>query len=256
VTYAATANDNCPGTTVAYSPASGSTFAVGATTVTATATDARNNIATCTFTVNVNDVTPPSIVCPANVNVNNDAGLCSAVVIYATPVGTDNCPGATTTITAGLASGSAFNFGVTNITYTVTAGGGSSSCSFAVTVTDNEGPTMTCPAAITINTDPGQCSAVINYTVSANDNCPGVTTAMDLGLASGSAFPVGYTLVQYTATDAAGLTATCNFDVQVNDNQVPAITCPANVSVSNDNGVCGAAVSFTVSATDNCNFCE
>jgi hypothetical protein len=67
-----------------------------------------------------------------------------------------------------------------------------------------------------------------------------------------AAFPIGYTLVQYTATDAAGNTATCNFDVQVGDNQAPVITCPASLSVSNGVGVCGANVSFSVTATDNC----
>jgi hypothetical protein len=81
---------------------------------------------------------------------------------------------------------------------------------------------------------------------------PGVTTNLFTGLASGAAFPIGYTLVQYTATDAAGNTATCNFDVQVDDNQAPVITCPASLGVSNGVGVCGANVSFSVTATDNC----
>ncbi len=47
------ANDNCT-VTVACSPASGSTFPPGITTVTCTATDASGNTATCTFTVTVN----------------------------------------------------------------------------------------------------------------------------------------------------------------------------------------------------------
>ncbi|HEX5705403.1 MAG TPA: PxKF domain-containing protein [Pyrinomonadaceae bacterium] len=54
VTYpAATASDNCGGTTIGYSIASGSTFSVGETTVTATATDTHSNTASCTFTITV-----------------------------------------------------------------------------------------------------------------------------------------------------------------------------------------------------------
>jgi hypothetical protein len=48
------ATDNCTSSpTIAYSPASGSVFNVGTTTVTVTATDAAGNQSTCTFTVTV-----------------------------------------------------------------------------------------------------------------------------------------------------------------------------------------------------------
>jgi uncharacterized repeat protein (TIGR01451 family) len=54
VTYpAATATDNCSTPTITYSHASGSTFPVGTTTVTATATDAAGNHSECTFDVTV-----------------------------------------------------------------------------------------------------------------------------------------------------------------------------------------------------------
>jgi CSLREA domain-containing protein len=53
VTYAPTVGDNCPGMTASCSPPSGSTFAVGTTTVTCTATDASGNTASCSFTVTV-----------------------------------------------------------------------------------------------------------------------------------------------------------------------------------------------------------
>ena len=41
-----------------------------------------------------------------------------------------------------------------------------------VTVTDGVAPVITCPADIQINLDPGACSAVVNYNVTATDNCP------------------------------------------------------------------------------------
>lgn len=50
----ATATDNCPGTlNISYSPASGSTFPVGTTTVTASTTDAHGNPGSAMFTVTV-----------------------------------------------------------------------------------------------------------------------------------------------------------------------------------------------------------
>ncbi|HYY95996.1 MAG TPA: PxKF domain-containing protein, partial [Pyrinomonadaceae bacterium] len=50
---AATATDNCGTPSIGYSIASGSVFNVGTTPVTATATDAAGNTASCTFTVTV-----------------------------------------------------------------------------------------------------------------------------------------------------------------------------------------------------------
>jgi uncharacterized repeat protein (TIGR01451 family) len=55
--------DNCPGVTVACAPPSGSTFPVGQTTVTCTATDSGGATSTCTFHVTVNDVEPPVVSC-------------------------------------------------------------------------------------------------------------------------------------------------------------------------------------------------
>lgn len=48
-----TVSDNCPGASTVCNPPSGSTFPVGTTTVTCTATDASGNTATCSFAVTV-----------------------------------------------------------------------------------------------------------------------------------------------------------------------------------------------------------
>ena len=49
-----TATDNCPGVNLTSTPGSASTFAIGNTVVTGTATDAAGNHATATFTIHVN----------------------------------------------------------------------------------------------------------------------------------------------------------------------------------------------------------
>ncbi|OSZ79058.1 hypothetical protein CAP35_12650 [Chitinophagaceae bacterium IBVUCB1] len=103
-----TATDNCGIATFSSTHNPGNFFPVGTTPVTYTATDIHGNTSTCSFNVTVTDNENPVITAPANISVNNDAGTCGAIVVYTTPVGTDNCTGATTTQTAGLPSGSTF----------------------------------------------------------------------------------------------------------------------------------------------------
>lgn len=119
------------------------TFAqLGGTTVQYTVTDASGCMSTVSVTVGVDpDIQSPSILCPVPMEVANVANTCSSSpVVYTTPVGTDNCPGAVTTQTAGLASGSVFPVGVTTNTFEVSDGiNPNSSCSFTVTVTSVNG---------------------------------------------------------------------------------------------------------------------
>lgn len=73
---------------ITYSRPSGSFFPVGTTTVNVSSASGSS----CSFTVTVVDNVPPTITCPANITVSNGAGVCSAVVNYALPSVTDNCP--------------------------------------------------------------------------------------------------------------------------------------------------------------------
>jgi gliding motility-associated-like protein len=252
-----TGNDNCPGSTTALIAGlpSGSLFPIGTTTVTYEVTDPSGNTAQCSFDVTVNDTENPTIICPLDITVANDPGVCGAIVNFAAPVGADNCPGAATALIAGLPSGSIFPVGVTVVTYEVTdASGNTTQCSFNVTVNDTENPTLTCPANILVSNDAGICGANVTYITPVGlDNCPGSTTTMIAGQASGTVFPVGTTTVTYEVVDAAGNTAQCSFDVTVDDTELPTITCPVNITVSNDPGVCGALVNYLAPVgADNC----
>src|SRR5438105_4159663 len=77
VTYGdATANDIVDGPlTPTCSPASGSNFPVGTTTVTCTATDSHGNTGSASFTVTVtlNDTTPPVVTVPADFSVDTES---------------------------------------------------------------------------------------------------------------------------------------------------------------------------------------
>ena len=64
--------------------------------------------------------TPTIVDLPANIAVNNDAGVCGAVVTWVAPTSADNCAGSSIAQTAGDVSGSTFPIGATTITYTAT----------------------------------------------------------------------------------------------------------------------------------------
>jgi hypothetical protein len=109
------------------------------------------------------------------------------------------------------------------IKVTVSDGSLSASCDTAVTVqADTQEPVIMCPKNISVPVDPGQCTAVVTFSPRATDNCPDVTVVSDPP--SGSAFPIGTTTVTCTATDSAGNTAVCAFEVNV---QI-ANRCPRN----------------------------
>ncbi|MEK7226623.1 MAG: HYR domain-containing protein, partial [Bacteroidota bacterium] len=135
------------------------------------------------------------------------------------------------------------------VTYTVTDdGGNSASCTFNVTVLDTQAPTVNCPAPITVTTPVGSCTAIVNYTVTASDNCPGAVAQLVSGPASGSAFPIGTTTVTWRAVDAAGniSLSNCSFTVTVLDGQLPVISAqPANRTVC-----VGTSATFSVTSSN------
>ena len=130
VTFEATASDNCSAT-VTYSIASGSSFSIGSTTVTATATDPAGNSATCSFTVTVTDDEAPVVTCPAQVVGTVMPGATNGTATFSTTV-TDNC---SATVSYSHASGSSFPVGSTTVTATATdASGNTSVCTFRVVI--------------------------------------------------------------------------------------------------------------------------
>ncbi len=156
VQYAAVAfDDNCAVTvSTVVGPASGQAFSLGTTTVTLRATDDSSNTEECSFTVTVSDNQNPEIACPANINVATSDGACAAAVSYTPPTGTDNCPSASTSQIAGLASGSTFlsyidRRSITNSFRVTDSSGRTATCTFTVRVYDDQSPIPACPASIT-----------------------------------------------------------------------------------------------------------
>jgi len=185
-----------------------------------------------------------TLTCPPNVIATSQSWGCGTNVIYPAATTTGNC-GA---LTYSMPSGSWFDVGTTVVTVTSSTG---ASCSFTVTVRDLTNPIVNEPQDIYINAANNSCSRVVTFPVNGYDNCPGVTAAAVPP--SGSVFNVGTTPVTITATDASGNTDSHTFYITVDDKQRPVITCPPNITVGTEPGICKAHVTLTpATATDNC----
>ncbi|GAP69379.1 protein containing PKD repeat [Bacteroidales bacterium 6E] len=220
------------------------------------------------FTITVH---PFRASCPDNYVLTTNAGACTATFTPDAP--TFECPpnrltwtmsGATTANSPGTGINTVpqtgFNTGVTTITYQATdSQNKTASCSFTVTVADEESPAISCPADISKPMDPGTCGAVVTWTdPTVTDNCAGnvmLVRTDGTGLDSGDTFPAGTTTISYLATDAAGNTATCSFEIVVApDTQPPVWNCIGNQAICAPAGspynMVGTAWDPTV--TDNC----
>jgi hypothetical protein len=131
VTFASSASGGCdPAPTVVCNPPSGTTFPIGPTTVTCTASNVCGQTAECSFTVTV--VPPPiTLTCSSNLTVATTSAA-GAVVTY-TSSASGGC--APVTVNCNPPSGSTFSIGTTPVTCTASDGcGQTTNCGFTVTV--------------------------------------------------------------------------------------------------------------------------
>jgi hypothetical protein len=139
VDYTVTAKDDVDGSLPpACSPASGSVFPLGTTTVTCTARDSSGNEATATFTVEVRDSRPPVLTVPADIQVEATGPSGATVTFEVTAADlVDPSP----VVSCSPASGSTVGIGTTTVMCTATDSAGNTvTGSFDVTVTEPVGP--------------------------------------------------------------------------------------------------------------------
>jgi len=176
------------------------------------------------------DTEPPVFAgCPSGFAVPSDPGRCDAVVTWAPPSAEDAC--GLSAFGSNFSPGVVLPIGVTTVTYTATdTCGHTATCSFDVTVFDAEPPTITCPPDVVVPTDAGSCVAtgVALGTPVTADNCGVASVTSD----APTAFPLGTTIVTWTARDAADNVATCTQTVTVQDLEPPQFTaCPEPVTL-------------------------
>jgi len=231
-------------TTGSGSSLDGVVFNMGTTTVTWTATDNSGNTSVCVFNVIVTDNQSPVFTFCLSGNdqsVNTDQG----VNTYShhgsgwDATATDNDAVASLTyVLSGATTGSGsyldgvvFNLGNTTVTWTaIDINGNISICTFEVNVIDNEAPVISCPPALFFcspsDVNIGNATATDNVGVeSIVNNAPAV-------------FPIGTTIVTWTAADAQGNYSTCE--------QVVEVSLPATVYAGSDAEMCQGTEQYTV----------
>lgn len=219
--------------TVSTSPASGSFFPVGTTTVTSTSSQGGG---LCSFNITVLEAGGPTISCPANVAQTIIDG-CAATIDPGTPTASNGA-----TVTADRSDdkplSEPFPVGTTSIVWTATdSAGRTASCTQTVTVNidDTELPTITAPPDVTVTTGPdgATCGVIISDAIlgqpTANDNGCSVSVS-NTGVPAGNFFPLGTTTITWKATDASGNMATATQHVTVSDDTPPIIYAPANAT--------------------------
>ena len=247
------ASDNCGIASFELSHDSGSTFPVGTTLVTATATDDAGNETEESFEITVLDNENPAIInLSGDINLSNEIRECGATATWADHIAVDNC--GFVAVTTSHDSGDFFPVGSTVVTVTATDDSGNETTgTFTVTVIDDEDPRILgTPTDISLENDPGECGAVATWSAfGVVDNCPGAS--LEISHDSGSQFPVGQTEVVLTLTDTAGNQVLLSFFVTVADTEAPTIEAPASIAVDATPESCDATIVVAgPQVADNC----
>lgn len=195
-------------------PLSGELLFRGWSNVVYRATDSSGNIAECTFMIRVRDANSSYfLTCPRDLDFSLPQGELRMVVDYPTPLGSN---GTIPSLILGVYSGQVLQSG----NYTIMWQLGTDVCSFLIRVYSPG--VLVCPKEVTQDIGSINASFVrVQYLVNTTD---GSTPQLISGFPSDSSFPFGTTTVVYAVNGSR-----CNFNVIVQDQTPPVITCPRNV---------------------------
>lgn len=213
--------------------------------------DNSNNTSTAQFEITTGaGGSQCSLTCPTPITVSNDPGTGGHIIHSAdfpSPVTTGTCGTVSTTASPDPQTHDYFfPIGTSVITASTESG---ETCTFTVTVNDNENPAISCPANITtFESSPGSGSAIVTYDLTATDNSG--SASVSCNPPSGSSFTVGTTPVTCTATDGVNTSPECSFNVTVTAVSAGCtLTPPAPIVVNSDANACGTNVTFAVGAS-------
>jgi hypothetical protein len=218
---------------VTCTPPSGSSFPLGFTTVSCSATDS-GGTTSGSFTLFVTDFTPPVVTVPGDIVTANP-------VVTFTATAVDNIDGPVS-VSCVPASGSTFPSGTTTVVCTAVDSHANFGYGFFTVHVTGGAPLLTVPADMFVEAT-SSAGAVVTYTVTAVDADTVVCTP-----ASGETFAIGTTNVTCSATNVAG-TTTASFTVTVQDTTPPVLTLPSSVEAEATSPA-GANVTFTATAED------
>ena len=182
------------------------------------ATDACGNSATCSQIITVNDQIPPVALCK-NITVDFGGGTDATITPAQIDNGsTDNCGAVTLSLSQTVFSCSDFiQTSSIPVVLTVTDECGNSSTCEALVFGEGGLLEITCPGDIIVYLEPGECTAFVNYVVTADAICGGTPILIQTdttGKTSGDAFSIGTTIQTWIATNNSD-TVECSFTVTV-----------------------------------------
>jgi uncharacterized protein YjbI with pentapeptide repeats len=256
VIYSATASDLVDGNIVLTgsgptnycTPASGSQFILGPTTVTCYATDSHHNQATKSFTVTVKDTTAPTITAPSDIT-QVATGTYTPVTL-GTPTGVSDLvdPHPTVTNNVSTVAPNGFPVGETDVKWTATDfTGNSKSVIQKITITSNVPITLTAPVDINAQAT-GPLTQVNLGTATFTDPLDPNPTITNNAPSGG--FQVGTTVVAWHLVDKYGNTANSAQTVIIVDTTGPLIIPKSDPQYTEATSSSGAIVSYYVTATD------
>jgi|GEM_PF-5900655 len=211
--------------TVTCDPASGSTFKLGTTTVSCTATDTAGNTATGSFNIKITDTTNPIITPPENQTFEANGPLTTPVDLI--PATSTDIADANPTISH---TPTKFPLGATEVTWTATdASGNYANATSSVTIIDTTAPTINLignnPFDMYINKDYSILNPDPDYTVSDlvdGDNITGHITITVTGKDFDNTV-LGSHTITYSAVDLSGNRATTTRTVNIVNTDRPII---------------------------------
>jgi len=198
-------------------------FPFGSTTVTWTVTDTSSNISQATQVVTLVDTTLPEIFAPTDI-------IAEATGLSSTMVELDQ---ATAYDIMGITSVTEhpsrfFVLGETTITWTATdTSGNSASATQTVTIVDTISPSITAPGSITMEATSSDSNIVTLGNPVSSDlvDIPSIfNNAPDL-------FPLGETIVTWTATDTSDNSASATQTVTIVDTTSPELIMPEDIMI-------------------------
>jgi gliding motility-associated-like protein len=228
---------------------SGATFKSGNTVVTYKIKDQSGLEGACSFNVFVKEPNTPTFLTgsfPKDIELPASDATCDATHTWVVPTASDNCTGAAdlkVEHVSGPKPNDKLVVGKYVVTYRVTDKSlNTQEASFTITVTDKTAPKFTiCPKDVTVDmfgniiSDPDKYIATVSKsadckevaiafkTLTADDKCS-APLKIDVSQQITN-FPIGTpTTLTYTATDAAGNTATCAFKVNVETFVAPKVS--------------------------------
>jgi hypothetical protein len=205
--------------------------------------DECDNASTMTQVITIVDQSPPIAICQ---NLTIDFSNSNTIIITPDQIdngSSDNC--GAVTLSLSQTEFTCDQFVQTNsvpVVLTVTDLCGNTSTCEAQVMGVGGVLEINCPGDFNIYLGAGQCTAFVNYNVTANAICGGtpiLTQTDNTGLTSGDAFPIGTTIQTWTASNNTS-SVSCSFNINVFEYDGPVfMACNDTVNVSVDNNCDG-----------------